>query len=1806
MAGVVAMASVIEDFDSQPCKKSRKDGDSPVVKTITNYFSPVPKPVEKPFSPPRSTNILDYFSRKASSSKEKTSPPEKSKENRQMSQLAENKINPELVKQPSQKRGRKTSRAAQKLVAVETCCSSDEASCRIVEESDKSKNSTTDALRGYGIVGSDTAALLSKISAEACGEGKTSELTDSKSVRDERAQRDKPKVDCPVSEDDVKCDPAQNTTKLSPILSARKNVRQVKTSVRLLGERQQNEQKHPEPEGTKAESSLCDANTEEETSQLNSSTVTISFEDFVRSQNPDNMEEDINDEKSKIGGGGIIVEAEELDSEQLDIPKVEGNDSSMVPAVQISPRTVTIQAEVHVVSPKHEAVKALGKVASIFNRRKGTHNPAEIVSPSLTDAGNPVKRRSNVVLQEEDLVLAVLDCESTPKSSEAERKQFMAAFKQPSTEGSKAKPVKSQGKQKQTEEKVLDNSDKVTEEGSVIPPCAEEATQEHNPAKKKSAKKGRRKPKNESDTVATTSAGTAVEETVAAVIEVDDKMEEPPASNSVLSAPAVRRSRREAVVKQTLQTAPTTPARKTRKRNELSEDSVAGSVSAQDSVVCMSTPKTRKSKHGVFVAEILCPTDAEESPIRIRFSRVHQNVSTSKKRTQSEPNPSSTTGTSNKSEKQKQAKKLLEKAKVIQHSKKTVEEQDTLRRSSRCQTKRRYCEDEDSVICLEDTTTAQSAPEKSKAQRPLRSLNDVLGKAASSTKAVQGSKVVLSDHEKSAPKAQTLISIFDESSRDGSENSQDDEQFRARREFLKSGLPDTFRKQIAKTAATKEAYSMSCSSFQPVTHTTQAPNDCPLWSLPWPESSSLCHLKDLWRSSHPPLSVSGSINVKTIPACKRSIEKGSGWRPEMTETVRKLLLGELSNCNPHFPTQTFISRLLKKRTDHQQQVTASDQALRKMENTSKPLTSESVGGKRKRRDDVGEKTVKVAKKTKSNHLEEPPKRGGRTRRSQRSRLEEEEGVKSSPFTSDDDSVIVVDDEDTGTKDVVKEEVLWTDKYQPQHSCDIIDNTVSVKKLHSWLKEWKIRADREERRNLKDKKQEECSNDSDWDSGEMDFLDGEDRLCNTVLITGPTGVGKTAAVYACAQELGFKVFEVNASSQRSGRLILSQLKEATQSHQVDSQGVGAHKPTYFNSYGTTSSTGSVRPGSSPRKGLSPRRVVSSPRKPPQSPRRPKKGGLLPMSLTKFFKTGQSSSKEATNKSAASEKILKASEVGTQQKKQTATTPKDKNSEEQSKKTATSLILFEEVDVVFDDDSGFLAAIKTFMTTTKRPVILTTSDPSFSAMFDGSFEEILFKKPSLLNAGSYLQLLCLAEDVRTNPADISSLLRINGCDIRQSLLQLQFWTRSAGGRRSARPLMHTGRSAEVKLETEEEAEDKSVMVTSSLPPCDSGCTESKLGLLNIEPDRDIWELLKGQSLMEEGVCWEVLLNSRQRGVDLLYSNMETLLPLPLTQLTTSKSKLCVSLPQDNQTSSLPLLSATRPPGVASEQSAEASDCSDGASPVKVSHRMRRKKKQHVLPDQDGLHSESDSEDGFPSLYTPQTTTQAGAEVEEGAVSERFKRKPLSPEERIRSLPVSQCLESMADFLDNMSYLDSSLLFHPGSRHTRRKSAVSAVIKDGMTDESGAEPFRGDWSTPGCLEIQAAVEALSFHRCQASVAEAWDKVQQLPGEVRKEAVAELSLPVAPHQEANSFTQDGPCEPRLVQQRRELMENLTLRGVFGSVSSRPAAALDYLPVVRTICRSERLKEQGKVKRRFLHYLDAIHSGLDKSTLQLLAEDFP
>lgn len=74
--GVLAMAAAaatppVRDYEIEACKKRRKDDDRTSCKTITKYLSPVRKTGDRVFSPPKSSNILDYF-RKTSPTNEKT------------------------------------------------------------------------------------------------------------------------------------------------------------------------------------------------------------------------------------------------------------------------------------------------------------------------------------------------------------------------------------------------------------------------------------------------------------------------------------------------------------------------------------------------------------------------------------------------------------------------------------------------------------------------------------------------------------------------------------------------------------------------------------------------------------------------------------------------------------------------------------------------------------------------------------------------------------------------------------------------------------------------------------------------------------------------------------------------------------------------------------------------------------------------------------------------------------------------------------------------------------------------------------------------------------------------------------------------------------------------------------------------------------------------------------------------------------------------------------------------------------------------------------------------------------------------------------------------------------------------------------------------------------------------------------------------------------------------------------------------------------------------------------------------------
>ena len=81
---------------------------------------------------------------------------------------------------------------------------------------------------------------------------------------------------------------------------------------------------------------------------------------------------------------------------------------------------------------------------------------------------------------------------------------------------------------------------------------------------------------------------------------------------------------------------------------------------------------------------------------------------------------------------------------------------------------------------------------------------------------------------------------------------------------------------------------------------------------------------------------------------------------------------------------------------------------------------------------------------------------------------------------------------------------WTEKYRPKSFYEVIGNEDAKVKLLKWIRSWK----------------------------------SSDKY--GVLLVGPPGVGKTASVYALANDLGYHVIELNASDHRTAEKILEKL------------------------------------------------------------------------------------------------------------------------------------------------------------------------------------------------------------------------------------------------------------------------------------------------------------------------------------------------------------------------------------------------------------------------------------------------------------------------------------------------------------------------------------------------------------------------------------------------------------------------------------------------------------------------------------------
>ena len=299
--------------------------------------------------------------------------------------------------------------------------------------------------------------------------------------------------------------------------------------------------------------------------------------------------------------------------------------------------------------------------------------------------------------------------------------------------------------------------------------------------------------------------------------------------------------------------------------------------------------------------------------------------------------------------------------------------------------------------------------------------------------------------------------------------------------------------------------------------------------------------------------------------------------------------------------------------------------------------------------------------------------------------------------------------------------LWTVLYRPMCAADVCGNRQDVARLATWLQRMKsnmMTAKQNPVRKYKDGSDSDYESDDFADSaanGSYARLSAKDQSAlwetstefNVVLLSGPAGCGKSAAIHAASQECGYSIIEMNASEKRTGKAVQAKCGEATQSHGLQKwQGMAAQE-------------------------------ISPPESSEANSLKRKSAGSK-LALKKKAKTADSSSLAATSDGSPE----------------------------------ASLIVFEEVDVLFDDDQGFFAALSTLESTTKRPIVMTSS----STFIEGLPDRLptlnsAFEAPSAKEIRDLLRCICLVEgvDVRVNEAE--NLVERFNCDMRALLMDAQ---------------------------------------------------------------------------------------------------------------------------------------------------------------------------------------------------------------------------------------------------------------------------------------------------------------------------------------------------------------------------------------------------------------------------------------------------
>ncbi|KAK8123596.1 hypothetical protein PG999_003514 [Apiospora kogelbergensis] len=354
-----------------------------------------------------------------------------------------------------------------------------------------------------------------------------------------------------------------------------------------------------------------------------------------------------------------------------------------------------------------------------------------------------------------------------------------------------------------------------------------------------------------------------------------------------------------------------------------------------------------------------------------------------------------------------------------------------------------------------------------------------------------------------------------------------------------------------------------------------------------------------------------------------------------------------------------------------------------------------------------------------------------------------------------------------------ENVAWAQKYAPNAAAQVLQSSKDAILLRDWLQTLKVQsvntgvtdASKSKakptapvKKRKKGKKLDDFIVEDDAEENDLAEVSGDDeadwvpqgsqggakktvvkaaskepdRLTNAVVISGPHGCGKTAAVYAIAKELDFEIFEISPGSRRSGKDILERIGDMTRNHLVQHK-QGEVEPAGIEAPDDDEVTRDLKSG--------------------------KQG-----TMTTFFNVKPKTSAQQPRPAA---KPAKANPIAKTLGEKSTKTLAGKGQKQ-------SLILLEEVDILYEEDKQFWATVISLMIQSKRPFIMTCNDESLVPLQNLNLYGIFrFSKPPKDLAVDLLLLIAANEGHALRRRAVETLFDSRHQDLRASITELNYW-------------------------------------------------------------------------------------------------------------------------------------------------------------------------------------------------------------------------------------------------------------------------------------------------------------------------------------------------------------------------------------------------------------------------------------------------